>query len=48
MKVYGYAGGLTAAYLLRDAGATVVHEMRDLVAVLGSPVAGPSSDVDPD
>jgi HAD superfamily hydrolase (TIGR01509 family) len=35
MQVYGYAGGLTAAPLLRDAGATVVHRMDELVALLG-------------
>ena len=40
------APGLTAAHLLRDAGATVVHAMQDLVAVLGSPVAEPSNDAD--
>lgn len=44
MQVYGYAGGLTAEQQLRDAGATVVHEMRDLVAVLGGPAAGRSDD----
>jgi hypothetical protein len=43
---HGYAGGLTPARLLRDAGAPVVHQMQDLVAVLGTPVAEPSNDAD--
>jgi len=34
MTVFGYAGGLTEARLLSAAGATVFHEMSDLVGLL--------------
>ena len=34
MTVYGYAGGLTDARALSEAGAIVIHEMSDLVALL--------------
>jgi HAD superfamily hydrolase (TIGR01509 family) len=34
MTVFGYAGGLTEARLLAGAGATVFHEMSDLVGLL--------------
>ncbi|WP_414689836.1 HAD family hydrolase [Nocardioides sp.] len=34
MRVYGFAGGLTPAAALADAGAEVVHEMSDLVGLL--------------
>jgi HAD superfamily hydrolase (TIGR01509 family) len=34
MRVYGFAGGLTPAAALADAGADVVHAMSDLVGLL--------------
>ena len=40
MTVYGYAGGLTAAHALADAGAITFDRMADLVDVLVPPAPG--------